>query len=101
MRYALVLWAGCLVGCDQPHGEGLARESLRHEAQRDQCIASEKTACTPAEAYLGRFFDGKGGPKEFAALEQLPPIPPTFDAPLEAYLGQSRGLLSRPRAAHE
>jgi hypothetical protein len=101
MRYALVLWAGLLIGCDQPHGGGLAREPLRHEAQRAQCIASEKTACTPAEAYRHRFFDGKGGPNEYGALGKLPPIPPTFDAPLEADPDQSRRLLSRPGAAHE
>lgn len=85
MRYALVLWLAFLTGCNQPYGEGLARESLRHEAQRSQCIAGEKRACTPAaEAYRRRFFDGKGRLNEYGTLEQLPPIPPTFDAPFDA-----------------
>jgi hypothetical protein len=102
MRYVLVLWTGLLTGCDQPYGEGLARDSLRHGTQRVPCIAGDSGACTPiAEAYRRRFFDGKGGPNEYGALEQLPPIPPTFDAPLEADPDQSRRLLSRPGAAHE
>ena len=102
MRYALVLWTGLLAACDQPHGEGLARDSIWHEAQRAQDIACEKTACTTAaQAYRRRFFDGTGGSDEYGAMERLPPIPPTFDAPLEAYPDQSRRLLSRPRAAHE
>lgn len=102
MRYALVLWVGLLTGCDKPYGEGLAGDPLWHEAQRVLHIAGDSRPSTAiAEAYRRRFFDGKGGPDEFETLEQLPPIPSTFDAPLEPYPDQSRRLLPGPRAAHE
>lgn len=101
MRCVLLLWAGLLIGCDQPHGGGLAREPLRHEAQRARCVASAMTACTPAEAYRHRFFEGKAGPDAFGTPESLPPIPPTFDAPLDADPDRSRGMPSRQRAVHE
>jgi hypothetical protein len=101
MRCVLLLWAGFLVGCDQTRSERLPQESYRPEAQRARCVASAMTACAPAEAYRHRFFDGKDGPDAFGALELLPPIPPTFVAPLDADPDRSRGMLSRQRAAHE
>lgn len=101
LRYALLFWTGLLTACDQPR-EGLAGDLLRHEAQCDVYFAGDSRQSTPiAEVYRRRFFDGKGGLDEYGALEQLPPIPPTFDALLDADLDQSRRLLSRQRAAHE
>ncbi|WP_312255884.1 hypothetical protein [Stutzerimonas nitrititolerans] len=101
MQYALLFWTGLLTACDQPR-EGLAGDLLRHGAQRDLYFAGDRRQTTPiAEVYRRRFFDGKGGPDEYGALEQLPPIPPTFDAPIHADPDKSRRLLSLPVAAHE
>ena len=85
MRYALVMWAGILAGCDQPRGQWLPPEPARREASRSQAFSCVGVACTTAaETYRRRFFDGVGGPTEFGTVEQLPPIPPTFDGPLDA-----------------
>lgn len=91
MRYALILWFAALTGCGQPSSEGLANKTYRLEVLRVQCLADDDSACrAAAEAYRRRFFDGKGGPDEYGVLAQLPPIPPTFDSPIDAEPGRGR-----------
>lgn len=88
MRYALVLSAALLAGCDQQSSEGLAADPVRLKALRAQCATDWRSVgegvCRAAiEAYRRRFFSGHGGPEEYVALEELPPIPPTFDSPVD------------------
>jgi hypothetical protein len=91
MRYALVLSFAALTGCDQPSSEGLANKAYRLEVLRAQCAADDDSACrAAASAYRRRFFDGTGDPDEYGVLEQLPPIPPTFDSPIDAEPGHER-----------
>ena len=91
MRYALVLSFAALTGCDQPSSEGLPNQTYRLEVLRGQCVADGESAWrAAAEAYRRRFFDGTGGPDEYGVLEQLPPIPPTFDSPIDVEPGRGR-----------
>lgn len=88
MRSALVLSVALLAGCGEPSSEDLAADPVRLKALRDQCVADwrrvgEGVCKAAAEAYRRRFFAGQGGPEEYAALEALPPIPPTFDSPVD------------------
>ena len=36
-----------------------------------------------AEAFRLRFFAGDTGPDEYDTLDELPPVPPSFDAPID------------------
>lgn len=88
MRYVLVLSVALLAGCSQQSREDLAADPARLKALRAQCAAERQAvgegACrAAADAYRHRFFDGHGGPEEYVALEDLPPIPATFDSPVD------------------
>lgn len=88
MRSALVLSVALLVGCDGQSSEDLAAGPVRLKALRTQCAADwrnvgEGVCRAAAEAYRRHFFAGQSGPEEYVALEELPPIPPTFDSPVE------------------
>lgn len=57
-----------------------------------QCLADwrrvgEDVCKAAAEAYQRRFFSGRSGPEEYDSLEELPPIPPTFDSPVDDEVG--------------
>ncbi|HCL4085417.1 MULTISPECIES: hypothetical protein [Pseudomonas] len=88
MRYVLVLSVALLAGCGQQSSEDLAADPVRLKVLRAQCAADwrgvgEGVCRGAAEAYRRRFFAGHGGPEEYVALEELPPIPPTFDSPVD------------------
>lgn len=88
MRHVLVLLVALLAGCGEPSREDLAADPVRLKVLRAQCGADWKSvgegACrAAAEAYRRRFFAGQSGPEEYVALEELPPIPSTFDEPGE------------------
>lgn len=90
MRSLLVLSVALLAACDRPSREGLAEtlatNPARLKALRAECVADwramgEGTCRAAVEAYRRRFFAGHSGPDEYVVLEELPPIPPTFDEP--------------------
>lgn len=88
MRSALVLSVALLAGCGEQSSEDLAADPVRLKALRTQCAADwrnvgEGVCRAAAEAYRRRFFAGQGGPEEYVVLEELPPIPPTFDRLVE------------------
>ncbi|HEJ1321336.1 TPA: hypothetical protein SLV10_002179 [Pseudomonas aeruginosa] len=88
MRYVLVLSVALLAGCGQQSSEDLTADPVRLKVLRAQCAADwrgvgEGVCRGAAEAYRRRFFAGHGGPEEYVALEELPPIPPTFDSPVD------------------
>lgn len=92
MRYVLVLSVALLTGCDQSCSEDLAADPVRLKTLRVQCAANwsgvdEGVCKAAAEAYRRRFFSGQSGPEEYVAVEELPPIPPTFDSPVDAEPG--------------
>ena len=91
MRCVLVLCAVLLAACsEQPAdhlADALAADPVRLKALRAQCAADRQAvgedAClAAAEAFRRRFFAGQTGPDEYRTLEELPPIPPTFDEPI-------------------
>lgn len=88
MRYVLVLSVALLAGCGEPSSEDLTADPVRLKALRAQCAADRQAvgegACrAAAEVYRRRFFAGQSGPEEYDTLEELPPIPPTFDSPVD------------------
>ncbi|WP_213705113.1 hypothetical protein [Enterobacter asburiae] len=93
MRCASVLLAVLLTACGQQPVENLAdalaADPVRLKALRGQCAADRQAvgedACrAAAEAFRRRFFSGQAGPDEYQTLADLPPIPPSFDAPAES-----------------
>ena len=46
-------------------------------------MVAEAVCQATAEAFRRRFFAGTAGPDEYRTLADLPPIPPSFDAPVE------------------
>ncbi len=90
MRSLLVLSVVLLAACDRPSCGGLAEtlatnparlKALRAECMADWRAVGEDTCWVVAEAYRRRFFAGHSGPDEYVVLEELPPIPPSFDEP--------------------
>ena len=90
MRCACLLLAVLLTACGQHsadnRADALAADPVRLKALRAQCAADRATAgedacLAAAEAFRRRFFAGETGPDEFRTLADLPPIPPSFDAP--------------------
>lgn len=92
MRYVLVLSVSLLAACGQQPTEDLtetlAADPVRLKALRAQCAADRQAvgegACrAAAEAFRLRFFAGHTGPDEYDTLDELPPIPPSFDTPVD------------------
>ena len=96
MRCALALsisvLAALLTACSEPPADNLAdalaADPMRLKALRAQCAADRQAtgedACrAAAEAFRRRFFAGQTGPDEYQTLAELPPIPPSFDAPAD------------------
>ncbi len=92
MRCVCVLLAGLLAACGQPPAENLAdalaADPMRLKTLRARCAADRKAvgedACrAAAEAFRRRFFAGHAGSDEYGALDDLPPIPPSFDGPVD------------------
>ncbi|MCX7070094.1 MAG: hypothetical protein NTW01_03735 [Gammaproteobacteria bacterium] len=90
MRCVLVLCVVLLAACGkQPAGnlaDALTADPVRLKALRAQCAADrqatgEDVCRAAAEAFRRRFFSGEAGPDEYQTLTDLPPIPPSFDAP--------------------
>jgi hypothetical protein len=90
MRSVLVLSVALLAACGRPSCEDLAEtlatnparlKALRAECAADWRAVGEGICRAAAEAYRRRFFAGHAGPDEYVVLEELPPIPPTFDEP--------------------
>lgn len=91
MRCACLLLAVLLTACGQHsadnRADALAADPVRLKALRAQCAADrqaigEDARLAAAEAFRRRFFAGQTGPDEYRTLEELPPIPPTFDEPI-------------------
>jgi len=100
MRYVLALsvslLAALLVACSEQPADNLANalaaDPVRLKTLRVQCAAhpqqvmqaTGEDACrAAAEAFRRRFFSGRAGPDEYVTLADLPPIPPSFDAPAD------------------
>ncbi|HBO3911231.1 hypothetical protein ACM79C_06265 [Pseudomonas aeruginosa] len=90
MRSVLVLSIALLAACGRPPceelAESLATNPARLKALRAECAfgwwaVGEGVCRVAAEAYRRRFFAGHSSPDEYVVLEELPPIPPTFDEP--------------------
>lgn len=87
-----VLLAVLLTACGQQSAESLAdaltADPVRLKALRAQCAddwqAVDEDDCrAAAEAFRRRFFSGQAGPDEYRTLAELPPIPASFDEPIE------------------
>ncbi|EJV1369420.1 hypothetical protein RXE43_000655 [Pseudomonas aeruginosa] len=95
MKRAPVLFAfACLLaGCNQPQAQSvdaLAADPVRLHALRAQCQGGEHDGAfcaRVAQADLRRFLSGQVGPDEYQALDDLPPIPASFDEPIAAVEG--------------
>ena len=95
MRCVLALSVPVLVllsACGQQPAEDLAAtlaaDPVRLKALRTQCAANRQgageDACRAAtEAFRRRFFSGEAGPDEYRTLDELPPIPASFDTPAD------------------
>lgn len=92
MRSVLVLSVTLLAACGRSPCEDLAEtliaNPVRLKALRTECAADwravgEGICRAAAEAYRRRFFTGHSGPDEYVVLEALPPVPPTFDEPVD------------------
>jgi outer membrane murein-binding lipoprotein Lpp len=90
LALSVVVLAALLAACsEQPAdhlADALAADPVRLKALRAQCAddrqAAGEDACrAAAETFRRRFFSGKAGPDEYQTLADLPPIPPSFDAP--------------------
>lgn len=57
-------------------------KAIRQHCKADLAKADEAVCRAAAEAFRRRFFAGMGGPDEYRALSDLPPIPPSFDEPI-------------------
>lgn len=90
LALSISVLAALLTACSEPPADNLAdalaADPVRLKALRAQCaadrLATGEDACrTAAEAFRRRFFAGQTGPDEYQTLAELPPIPPSFDAP--------------------
>ncbi|HWU67354.1 MAG TPA: hypothetical protein VN046_00650 [Stenotrophobium sp.] len=97
-RFAVVC---LLAGCDKPQAlsvGALAADPARLHRLLAQCRRGEHDAAFCArvdQADLQRFMSGKTGPDEYRALDELPPIPPSFDGPSSG-AGSSVSAEARP-----
>jgi hypothetical protein len=78
-----------LAGCGRPQApsvDALAADPVRLHALRAQCRRGEHDGAfcaRVARADLRRFLSGRFGPDEYRTLADLPPIPASFDGPVE------------------
>lgn len=85
---AVLVLAGCTPPAPADGIDALVADPVRLKAVRQQCQADRakvgEAACqAAAEAFRRRFFAGTAVPDEYRTLAELPPIPPSFDAPVE------------------
>lgn len=92
----------CLpAGCDRPQAlsvDALAADPARLHRLLAQCRRGEHDAAFCArvdQADLQRFMSGKTEPDEYRTLDELPPIPPSFDGPSPG-AGSSVSAEARP-----
>ena len=87
-----VLLTACGQSSDQQRAEDLAAtlaadpvrlKALRARCEADLQAAGEDTCRAAAEAFRRRFFAGQTGPDEYRTLAELPPIPASFDTPID------------------
>lgn len=96
MTRALVLSVLVVLAACGRHTPALTVEALAHDPQQlrplyHRCTAARaqvgEAACRIVDAaYARRFFLGLGGPDEYQTLASLPPIPDSFDAPVDGGL---------------
>ncbi|EVT87864.1 hypothetical protein Z046_26625 [Pseudomonas aeruginosa VRFPA09] len=88
----VLLLAVLLAACGQQPTddltETLVADPVRLKALRVQCAADRQAvgedACrAAAEAFRRRFFAGHTSADEYDAQGELPPIPPSFDVPID------------------
>ncbi len=90
-----------LAGCDRPQApsvNALAADPARLHRLLVQCRRGEHDAAFCArvdQVDLQRFMSGKTGLDEYRTLDELPPIPPSFDGP-SAGAGSSVSVEARP-----
>lgn len=91
MRPVPVLFAlACMLsGCDRsgPSVDALAADPVRLKTLRERCRAGQddpELCARVAQADLRRFFSGQAGADEYRSMADLPAIPPSFDAPIDA-----------------
>ncbi|CAM3958833.1 Lipoprotein [Bordetella tumbae] len=107
MRCACLLLAVLLAACDQSTDvqqgknliDALAADPVRLKALRTQCAADQpavgQDACrAAAEAFRRCFFAGDTGPDEYDSLAELPPIPASFDVPVDDVPEDGASLIS-------
>lgn len=88
---AMFAFACLLAGCDRPQPlsvEALAADPAQLHALRAECGRSEHDGpfcARVTQADLRRFLSGQAGPGEYQTLADLPPIPDSFDDPVEAW----------------
>ena len=85
---AVLVLAGCTPPASADGIDALVADPVRLKAVRQQCQANRVKAgdavCqAAAEAFRRRFFAGTAGPDEYRTVAELPPITPSFDAPVE------------------
>ena len=85
---AVLVLAGCTPTASVDGIDALVADPVRLKAVRQQCKADRAKVGEPAcqaaaEAFRRRFFAGTTGPDEYRTLADLPPIPPSFDTPVE------------------
>ena len=87
-----VLLTACGQSSDQQRADDLAAtlaadpvrlKALRTRCEADRQAAGEDTCRAAAEAFRRRFFAGHTGPDEYRTLAELPPIPASFDTPID------------------
>lgn len=90
LALSVSLLAAVLTACGQQRAEdlveALAADPVRLKALRARCAADRQAAgegaCrAAAQAFRRRFFARRSGPDEYGSLDELPPIPPSFDTP--------------------
>lgn len=82
-------FACLLAGCGRPQAlsvDALAADPALLHALRAQCRSGEHgdAFCAQVDrADLQRFLSGRSGPDEYRTLAKLPPIPSSFDGPVD------------------
>jgi len=77
----------------------LSAHPMRLRLLKEQCRAGQHDGALcarVAQADLRRFLSGQAGPGEYRTLADLPPIPPSFDEPIEGEAAASSAQEESP-----